>query len=199
MVDTNKTQIFSLEKITITSFQEQFKDELLAISDQQFGKSFLDENAINYYTSNKYCKVIIATDENHLAGFSILEFCTFEEAMSSLNIKLTWFHESINLNDIVCIRRHMAVHPGILNSGVGTKLLEEGQKMAHGKAKAVLSIAWENTNTTPMKKLLEKFSFQKISELNNYWFNESLERNYSCGLCGSPPCTCSAIVYAFYL
>jgi hypothetical protein len=43
------------------------------------------------------------------------------------------------------------------------------------------------------KEIFDEFEFR--IELPNYWKEDSIKENFTCPVCGNPPCLCSAVIY----
>lgn len=61
--------------------------------------------------------------------------------------------------------------------------------------KTVCSIAWKSKYRTNIGGILKRLGFEQILEIQNYWKEDSIEKGYSCPVCGGPPCKCSAVIY----
>ena len=58
-----------------------------------------------------------------------------------------------------------------------------------------LSVAWAPGKIVRSEKLFRDFGLSPTQEIDNYWYDDSLRRNYVCAACGEPPCTCTAVLY----
>ena len=190
---------FSIEKAFISSYLPVYEKELLHISDLQFGQGYLSKADLDSYIINSNSHLLIVTYKNNLIGFSVFEICDFETTCNQLRLEKIWFEKNIGQFKTVCIRKHIAVHPDFEQMGIGNLLLEKGLQYIKNKAEVVISMAWQNELTIPIEDLLIRHGFSKTIEFQDYWYQDSISKNYFCESCGHPPCSCSAVLYSLIM
>lgn len=190
---------FTIEKAIVSGYLPIYENELLHISDLQFGQGYLSKDDLDSYIANSNSHLLIVTYKNNVIGFSIFEICDYEMACNQLRLDKIWFEKSIGQFKTICIRKHMAVHPDFEQLGVGNLLLEKGLQYIEHKVEVVVSMAWQNKSTIPIEDLLIRHGFGKTYVFYDYWYHESLSKNYLCDSCGNPPCRCSAVLYSLIL
>ena len=45
------------------------------------------------------------------------------------------------------------------------------------------------------RRIVENIGFKMITEIEDYWYKDSIVKDYICPSCGKPPCKCSMIFY----
>lgn len=82
-----------------------------------------------------------------------------------------------------------------------------GQKMSHARLKwlvdrgcqVILGISWVSGKEHTSNRVFEKMGFGLVKLVDNFFYENSLQNPFQCPGCGSPPCTCSAMLYRLNL
>lgn len=145
-------------------------DSLIKLSQKSFGIGF---HSINYF------KNIISSNINkcyiYRENKSIIGFCTAIQEQDGV-VRL----------DSIC------VDEGSREKGIATMLIEE--LLFDFPSKEIITYVWNESANKGMPDLCTRLGFIKTETILNYWLNDSLERGYSCIVCGNP-CKCSVDVY----
>ena len=89
---------------------------------------------------------------------------------------------------------HIIVDPRYQHQGIASQLMAEGLKAAKDRGmKTVVAHAVEHDGIVNAKKLLEKFDFQEMYSVKDYW--NSLEPGEYCKQCGNYHCHCGVVVF----
>ena len=78
-----------------------------------------------------------------------------------------------------------------------------GQKISHLRlgwlreqgCQVVLGISWVSGLAHTSDRVFQKMGFTAVKSVDNFFYDSSLKNPFECPGCGSPPCTCSAILY----
>jgi len=85
----------------------------------------------------------------------------------------------------------------VLNSVAQTgKVILESDEI-HKPIMVVASTAWKQkeSGVINVDGILKQSGLQAHKTIENFWASDSMEKNYTCPSCGSPPCRCSVVLY----
>lgn len=89
---------------------------------------------------------------------------------------------------------HILVDDNYQNQKIATRLMEEAlTEVDRRNVKTLVAHAVEYDGIVNARKLLEKFGFQEIYSVTNYW--NSLYPNEYCKQCGNNNCHCGVVVF----
>lgn len=109
-----------------------------------------------------------------------------------------WLDQAFPHAGPIGYRKITAVCPSFTGKGIGSRLVSEGMRLLQEKTSAVVSVAWKSTKGVHIGSQAREHGWQHLLKVENYWQQDSLEKQYTCASCGHPPCKCSAVVYAKY-
>ena len=78
--------------------------------------------------------------------------------------------------------------------GVGSLLVGYVLKKHAKDYEKIYVPAWKHAGITNAGKLLEKFEFKPVFEIEKYWYEDSLNIKNFCPICDNP-CLCSLVIY----
>jgi ribosomal protein S18 acetylase RimI-like enzyme len=168
---------------------------ILSISDLQFGKEFVDNKMLQAYIDDENKYGFVAKIDQEIAGFILLAKYGSEVFKSTLLHEQDWFASRYAKSTNVGVIQTIAIDASFANQGLGTFLTQKGIEILSQYVYEIISICWDQHEQTSYSKVLEKCRFQFVKAIPNYWFNDSLQKNYHCKLCGAPPCKCQALIY----
>lgn len=169
-------------------------NEILNISNLVFGENYLIESDIHNYLDREDAEVFVIENKTRIIGFSITQIVATARSNEVLFVPMP---KQFLGYDRFGYRKMTAVHPDFRSLGIGQQLFEIGQNwFQRKKAPVVLTASWINASTLKFRKYIESVGFTAIQKMNNYWAQDSLNKNYSCKACGAPPCSCNAMLYA---
>lgn len=170
-------------------------NEICELWEARLGEKYLDTSRLEKALNPKSETVcLVATDlEDEFLGFAIALVITPPEVTSKINkaepptelLK----NEKIGLLDTACVKTSAE------GEGIGTAFIQA--LMNHLEKQNVTNffcISWLRDNHVDSSVIFEKFDFKQLLEIEKYWYNESLEQDYSCPDCGQP-CSCTARIY----
>jgi ribosomal protein S18 acetylase RimI-like enzyme len=166
-------------------------NQLLLLANQAFGENFITQQELETYINhpNKYLFVTTISDE--IAGFITAEICNKNELQNNLLQPIDLPKNTTNIGWI----KQVAVHPNYFRKGIANKLLKTTITTLKPFCDTLFCISWKKGEQTPMSNLLLKINFSLHQTIPNYWYTDSLTQQYSCSICGSPPCKCSAELF----
>lgn len=82
-----------------------------------------------------------------------------------------------------------------------------GQRMSHVRlnwlkdkgCEVILGISWVSGKEHNSSRVFEKLGFGMVKLVDNFFYESSLQNPFNCPACGSPPCTCAAMLYRLNL
>lgn len=143
---------------------------LVYLSESNFGKGFHNKN---------YFQDIISSEDNS---------CTVLEIDSIVRGYCTAIKESddtIRLDAII-------VSENYRGKGYATQMIEE--LLIEFSNCHFVSYVWNQSPENKLPELYKRMGFEKVDSIQDYWYQDSLKKGYSCLVCGNP-CRCSADVY----
>lgn len=167
--------------------------QALQLINQRLGENFYTFELLQSYSTDSSKLLLMAFFENRLCGVF-----TGEVVLKSEENQLTKtvFAKSKMPQD-VAILQSLVVHNEMENIGIGKSLIKKAVSIFKKQGIDQMGgTVWEQSGSF-MPKLLLSLGFRKISFVPNYWYESSKERNFSCPNCGLPPCSCTAVVYAY--
>ena len=180
---------------TISLLTNNDIDSLLIIADKLFGCGYLSKNELQRYINNKTKTCIVARKNDKIIGFQLMQIINPAEITSLALKEPQWFKKQFSNCDSIGVLKTLAVKDEFKNQGIGTLLTTESIKILRKKSNCILSICWDKKEDTIVSNILEKCGMTQVRKIPEFWKNDSIERNYSCNICGAPPCTCDAIIY----
>lgn len=170
--------------------------QLLLIANTAFGENFISPTNFEDFIIQSHKNWFIAVLNNEILGFLTTEICNHIQLQESLLVK-TDEQLFINSNTNIGVIKQVAVHPKHLRKGIATSLLTHAINNLKLNSDYLFCISWKKGDTTPMSNLLLKNNFSLHQTIPNYWYTDSLTQLYSCAICGTPPCKCSAELFIY--
>lgn len=176
-------------KIRIANLQDA--EKILAISHQVLGENYLTLGALQE-TKKQF---LVAEKNEQIIGFAGLHFVSVAYLRYLLKkhpIQLPDLNEEM----LLCKMNTLAVLPEFQRRGIGKQLhlarLELAENLGY---KHFFLMAWKHPQQgIQAEKLLLQTNFEKVIELPNFWYQESLLQHYECAACGNP-CGCTAVLF----
>jgi len=163
-----------------------FKGEILSIGNQSFGDGYL--NSVFDRPNDVRC--IGALDQGRLIGF-VLFYSIDIKTVLSFDVTVL-FQPSM----LVVYLKSVIVLPEYRRQKVATKLISaievmgEKQGITHYYAEA-----WSTLAGLTSGQLFENLGYRIVKQIDNFWYEESLNQGYCCSECGKAPCHCKAVIF----
>jgi len=179
----------------LTFLNDAYIDTILKISNKQLGNGFLSRELLLTYIDNpdKFCQ--IALEEETVVGFSLMEIASCAEIASKFKSESEWFLNYFAPYKRIAYRSLTAVSPAFEGNGIASLLVKKGVEFLSKKAEVLVCDAWKS-GTTFIGNILERNGYKAIREVPLYWTADSVNYQFQCKVCGNPPCTCVAVIYA---
>jgi len=168
----------------IEIFKSQYSDQVLDIANVQFGKGYISVSEWDEQDR----PMLVAVLGDHVLGFCSADIVSNEDLPHA---ELT----SILVDDQVGWIKSLAVNPDNMYQGIGTALLEASIALLEMKGiHQLFTEAWRDEGGIRIERMILKNGFIRLAEKENYWYKDSIQRDYKCVACGQP-CCCSAVIY----
>lgn len=163
---------------------KQYLKQTVTLINTYFGSNFITPTTAVDYIDNKSKYCVIAINNNLVIG------CLFAQLDNTNNFPaLTEFQ---NLK--VLHRKHTVVNKSFQRKGIAQSLWEFLLINVKQNFDLSVSYAWMYNSKIPIEKHLLTCGFHQYAIIHNYWYNDSIEQQYSCIVCGNT-CRCSAILF----
>ncbi|GAB4251113.1 MAG: hypothetical protein Kow0079_04870 [Vicingaceae bacterium] len=168
----------------IISYSEIYKNDIIQLADKAFGIDFINHDFIHQNAEN----IHICTNNNHeLTGFTIEEKFPLSDFKQTFRLNFPDY----GIKDIKILKT-IAVDNKYRKKGFGKKLIKSfiDRNRNNFLASPVWLYPQQNLNI-----ILDKFGFEPVKFLPNYWYDDSIKKQYKCKICNHPPCCCAAILF----
>lgn len=170
-------------------------EAVLHICNQQLGSGFLSLQQLQQYinNTNQFCH--LAWYQQEVVGFSFMEIGDYTMIADKMKSGKDWFLEYFAPYNNIGYRSLTAVKKGFEGRGIASFLVKQGLDFLATKVEVVVCDAWKS-NKTHIGSILERHAYHALKEIPHFWTADSIQEQYSCGVCGAPPCECTAVIYA---
>lgn len=168
--------------------------------DKELGKDYLPEELLSDFAASKDRYVFeVAKIENEIVGFCISIIADRDEVKGYIRAKK--LPNALEYSKKIGIMKTVVVKNSLKGKGVGTSLVQHTlDKLKHlHDVRSFCSIGWKSKEKINIDGVLKRFDFTFYKEIPEYWASDSIEKEYNCVDCGSPPCKCSAVIYTMCL
>ena len=169
--------------IVLSEEKNLTRPDFLALVDEIFGHGY--HLSKNFSDKNYFCFLALHNTE-------IVGFCTGKIADAQLLKKLEIKHLAsykIGVLDMIGIKKEFRCLK------IGTELFKVRQtKINELNWDYGIQLNWLKNNSA-VPNLAIKHGYELLKTIPRFWSEESMEKNYSCEECGTPPCQCSCAVY----
>lgn len=182
-------------EIQIQSITESYYQNVLDLSSRCLGKGYLP--VIPHIETNKSV-FLVAISSKKFIGFAyakMIEKNELNDILKNQQIRIPPDIKRANETGTLGFLNTVCVEPDYKGRGVATILVKECLKnLVTLGAKTLICIAWKSSAGVHIGGVIRKLGFRKWITLDKFWAEESKSLNYSCPVCGDPPCDCSAVI-----
>jgi len=183
------------EFANIRIIEESDFDQLLTISDKQFGDGYLKRDDLFSYLNDDSKIGIVYLNDNQVSGFSFSHIYS-KETVHQLDLEgQHWFKEAYINKCPIGVIKSIAVDQSASGKGIGTHLAQVSIEELNKHTDCIISPCWQQGEHTPFANLLEKLDFNLVKTFEDFWKEDSLQKKYPCKICGAPPCLCKMLLY----
>lgn len=172
-----------------------FIERSVQLLNNGLGENYITQAVINSYNKDQNVSFLLAFKEKEIVGISV--FCTGQKTEISNHLLKDLFHIChIPPTHTVTLRLHTVVDEKHRDKGIAKQLIEQSKNSFKSQVYAMISTTW--TNSKSIVKLLIKSDFKKAATIPRFWYEDSLQKKYTCPVCGFPPCNCKAQIFICY-
>ena len=187
-----------MQNINIQKFNIEIvkMDKSMLSSVQQIAASTLGSSFVNEEILNNDINLCAKIEEN-IVAYATTKFIDLDYLKKIIkNHKLQLDENNIKIGYIDSI----TVDINYSGHGIGTLLLKETvSRLKESNTTFSIMAGWKNKDQVNIRNLAIKEGFKEEFTIENFWKDDSIEFNFDCTACGSPPCLCSAIIYTKFL
>jgi len=182
---------------TISSLKDNNINEVLIIADKLFGYNYLTKPELQNYINDNDKIGIVSKNDRKITGFQLMQIGKPENIIATMLCEQKWFRKQFSKYKLIGVLKTLAVKEEYHNQGIGTLLTKKSLEILRKKTDLIISVCWDNNGDNSISKILKKFNMKLIRQINEYWKDDSIKKNYSCKICGAPPCRCNALIYQY--
>jgi hypothetical protein len=176
-------------------FEEKYIDDVVELSDKNLGKNFKTKEQYLDIHHNFTESIDIIVVDGKAVGMNVVKTIHINFLSSHLLNGYDQIFDLFPNNSFIHFHIASAIEEEYNRVGIRTKLFDFSENHLKDISPYWLSVAWAPGKIVRSDKLFRAFGLTPTLEIENYWFYDSLKRNYICAACGNPPCTCMAILY----
>jgi ribosomal protein S18 acetylase RimI-like enzyme len=181
-----------MDEYTLRDMREDDIPPILAIAEKELGKHYIQKSTL----IDEQNIVLCAEMQGRLVGFCTGKIIpsktlssTFRKAGRYKIPELDHFTE-IGWTGSIAVSREYG------RRGIGTALMRAClERLLNRGAAFFMMTAWKSKNGIHLGSIAEKQGFRNRCEIEEFWKEDSLKHQYSCTVCHSPPCCCTAVIY----
>lgn len=185
-----------LHKITIEKLSANQIDAVLSISDAQLGRNYISKNILEHYLAEEHFTVHVAIVAGEVVAFSLMIICSVETLAEELFAEEEWIKATFENHQPTGYPKMAAVKTEMWGMEIGSRLLIQQLAEAEKHVHSTVGTIWKTETGAMMGRIVEKTGMKPLKEVPHYWSADSLAKQYLCPVCGTPPCQCTAVIYA---
>ncbi|MBL4716371.1 MAG: hypothetical protein COC01_07610 [Bacteroidetes bacterium] len=172
--------------------QENHLEQIRNIGIDRFGYFHHTHETLFDPQTIAYCGII----DDKVVGYGICKVMSkqsFQNQYPKISDKNI---SSINNSSKIGVMASIAVIEKYCRQGIGNAIFTARiTAVKELKADIIIIKVWETSAGIKLLSLLNNHGFERVATIPDYWKEESCKYSYVCPECGSPPCTCNAVLY----
>jgi ribosomal protein S18 acetylase RimI-like enzyme len=180
--------------LMIREYMPSEMDQIINISDHCFGKGYYTRNQLKGLGKSAHKIWIAGSSPDRVMGFAICSILSDIELAKKLGPDRI---QPILKGQKAGVLQTVAIGHEYRGMGIGRSLAVRVLEYIEGQGVPdVFSFLWYNKQNPPNAMgLMKALFFEEFGEIEAFWYQDSLVRQYHCLTCGPPPCRCSARVF----
>ena len=191
------TRIFT--EYAVSEIRQKDYPAVCSLADQQLGAGYVSiETLRRIHDSESADHCLVA---RHAATGAVIAFCIYkvitpEKAEELCRGKKTTFSAFGNKIGYLAT---IAVSEKYRGNGIASRLIGEvHERFAHENINYIISTAWKHAGKINIGNVLERSGYHFVLEVPDYWYEDSVQKGFSCPQCGNP-CHCACVIFEKYL
>lgn len=181
---------YPIQELTITD-QACF-DEALDLLNRTQGVGLFKMDYLTKSIEDPDSYVTAIFDENKIIAISIAkvidEFSFYEPFVPDISETLA--KKTVGSFSTLCVSEEYQ------GKGLGMRLsLERLRWLKERNCEVIVGVSWVSGKENNSARLFEKVGFEKVKQVDDFFYESSLKNPFICPSCGNPPCKCPAILY----
>ncbi len=186
-------------KIVVLDFSDRYVTSIVSIADKQIGQDYISSELIGKCMAdpeNFIGKLAFDKEIRKVVGFSISYRVDQSQLHELIKVDHKHIPRMLTYARSLGVIKSIAVDDESKGQGIGTLLIEETMHTFKKRGiHTAFTVAWKSRLGTNLHGVLSQLNFEQLIELPNYWKEDSIKENFTCPVCGNPPCLCSAVIY----
>jgi len=181
----------------IENLKEEDIEQVLIISDKFIGEKFQTYDSLKNYLQDSHKIIKVFRENDEIIGFIKGEIIEKSELRKSLLKSNPCIDDELSEEGHMGYAETICIKEEFRGTSVAQKLTDEliSSLIKIENIDIIYTTLWKMGERANAKKLVERTGFKYITEIPEYWYSDSLEKNYFCPNCGKPPCKCSMMFY----
>jgi hypothetical protein len=165
--------------------------DIKLLADIVFGQDYLSENQIIESLTNPQSIITTVCHKDRFIGVSF-QLKTTLASLDKRVIELLKNQFNWEINQHIVLHKQTFLAKVYQGLGVGKELVMRSENKVSKLQLPQVSIVWKYKGNK-MLELLKEIGYLETGIIPNYWHQDSIEKKYSCSICGSP-CNCNALI-----
>jgi len=178
-----------------TPIEDKHIIEVLNIWKDRMGRQYPNESKIRKAVDENIDKIFgfvtVKKSDETVLGFCIGKILKTDEAENMVS-QINLFDKSITkvgLLDLNVVKKEYE------NKGIGQNQIKKRESyFKEQNIQTLLAICWIRDKNPNSILILEKSGFECVDKIENFWYEDTLNRNAKCIDCGFP-CSCTAGIH----
>ena len=191
------TRLFSNYKIEEASQKDY--PAVCSIADKQLGQDYVSAKTLRQIQNsscNDNCLIARHETTGKVLGFCIYKTLLPQEAEALCRGLKKTFGE---FGDEIGYLATLAVSEKFHNNGIASALTAEAHKRFEKLGIGyIISTAWKRAGKINIGNILLRNGYNVMTEIPDYWYEDSVKKGYLCPQCGNP-CHCSCVIFEKFL
>lgn len=198
-VSAGRYRFWPVNEIKVTPMREEHLDGALTVLGTALGDRYVTREELLQYVDSPTTRALVAVDEAGVVGAVTADLLEGQEAL--LDLVPTDQHEAFV--DLVPEAKYsrlgylhsVAVDPSSQGRGIGTSLVRSmTEALWDENVTTIVSVGWTDHQGCHIEGPFTALGYSPKGDIENYWMQDSIAKNYSCPTCGKP-CACTARIF----
>lgn len=182
--------------IKIEKGRPEHLSKVLLLLSHQLGEGYMEPSDITFGPEEV---LYVATYQGEVVGFALsklLEKDKFKEQLLGHKYRIPADIKVADQLGKLALIDSVAIDPAYQKQGIGSKLIEKTLEALQAlDMEVVISFGWKEDGNVNIAPTFNYFQFKTRHEFEKFWYQDSIEKDYTCPHCGHP-CECDAVLFS---